>query len=373
MRVSRLLATGLVLTCTAMILAPTSQVHAQVESTEASVERMIQGYFRAVEAESLPFISANYYCVNDKARTALLSQFKFAFDMADTKIESIDISKVTLHGEEQVGLAFAHVKGVLTSSQTQESLAKEHHYAIVLRGEAGRWKIAKVMRRTDYDSAIRMAVGASASGNTGSEPDDDDEDPPGGGTDTGEPLSLHPVADNYVYAFSYLGWNNTNWGGHGLANAGWHPSGGESRCYPKFDLPGRDKVDKATLRLYQGHAKGNGGLELGLHKVTAAWREGVGTYPPTEKTKTSPGDLTWNQQPAFLPEPATIFKPPRGINEWVEIDITSLVNEWLSGTPNHGLVIKAQGNLASSTPECIHGFRTREFEDQNLRPILLLE
>lgn len=373
MRVSQLLATCLVLTCASTSLTPTSRVHAQVESTEASVERLIQGYFRAVETESLPFINANYYCVNDKARKTLLSQFKFAFDMADTKIESVDISKVTLHNEQQTGLAFVHVKGMLSNSRTKESVAKENHYAIILRGEAGRWKIAKVMRRTDYDSAIRMAARASAPGNTGSEPDDEDEDPPGGGTDTGEPLSLHPAADSHVYAYSYLGWNATNWGSYGVLGAGWHPSGGEKRSYLKFNLPARDKVTKATLRLYQYHTAGNGSLELGLHKVTAAWREGAGAYPPTATAKTEPGDLTWNHQPTFSAEPVVTLKPFKEPGKWLDIDVTSLVNEWLSGTPNHGLAIKAQGNLTNSTPECVFGFIAQEHKDQNLRPILLLE
>ena len=125
MNVLRSLTTCLVLTCALMILTPTSQAHAQDESAKASVESLIQSYFRAVEAESLSFIGANYYCVDDKARTTLLSQFKFAFDMADTKVEYVDISKVTLHNEQQTGLAFVHVKGVLTHSQTKESLTKK--------------------------------------------------------------------------------------------------------------------------------------------------------------------------------------------------------------------------------------------------------
>ena len=53
--------------------------------------------------------------------------------------------------------------------------------------------------------------------------------------------------------------------------------------------------------------------------------------------------------------------------------MTDLVNAWLRGTPNHGLVLVSPGPLSQNVPECQYGFRSREFPQKDQRPVLLLD
>jgi hypothetical protein len=180
--------------------------------------------------------------------------------------------------------------------------------------------------------------------------------------------SIPPLADNHVYAYSWQGWNQANWGKFENLAAGWHPSGGEKRAYFKFNLEGvPQNFGKATLRLYHYHTNGGNKVNLGVHRITAPWKEGRGTYKPA--TPAQAGELTWSLQPQFDPSPAVTFNPGSGVGKWVEVDITPLVKQWLSGAPNHGLVLKGEG-LNSGTPESQYNFRSREFKEAELRPTL---
>ncbi|MBC8217989.1 MAG: DNRLRE domain-containing protein, partial [Planctomycetes bacterium] len=194
--------------------------------------------------------------------------------------------------------------------------------------------------------------------------------------DTGG-VSLEAVADSHVYAYSYAEWNQVNWGKYENLGAGWHPTGGEKRMYLKFDLSGVDptSVGKATLKLFHCHTGGGNSVDLGVYGVTSPWTEGEGTYisPTTGEPSiiAAPGEISWVNQPSFDPNPVAQFNPGPDVNKWVEVDITPLVQAWLSGAPNNGLMIKAEGNLSGSVPEAQYGFRSREFEDTEKRPVLV--
>jgi hypothetical protein len=198
----------------------------------------------------------------------------------------------------------------------------------------------------------------------------------GVGTGTiGGTSRLGPVADSRVYAYAYRNWNKANWGAYNIFTAGWHPVGGESRAYLKFDLSGIDpkSVDKATLRLFHYHTGGNNSLSLGVHRVTGTWQEGGGTYHSGKVEKpAAPGEISWVNQPSFDPRPLAYFNPGPGVNKWVEVDITPLVKQWLSGVPNNGLVLKATGNLTHNTPISVYGFYSREDKDKSKHPVLVL-
>ena len=183
--------------------------------------------------------------------------------------------------------------------------------------------------------------------------------------------SLPPIADSHVYAYEYSGWNKANWGAYDRLGAGWHPSGGEKRTYLAFDLSGVDpaQLGRATLRLFHYHTGGGNALTLGVVRVTGSWTEGTGTYKPS--TPAGPGEISWVNQPSFDPRPVAQFHPGPGVDKWVEVDITPLVRTWLSGTPNHGLMIKAEGALTRGTPHTEYGFYSRE-ADAYKRPALLL-
>ncbi len=185
------------------------------------------------------------------------------------------------------------------------------------------------------------------------------------------PAVLEVQADNHVYAYEYRNWNNSNWGAYGSLGAGWHPLGGEKRTYLRFALPRVNAVSSAVLRLYHYHSAGTGTLDICVHRVTSPWQEGGGNYPSPAEPR--PGDLTWENQPSFDSLPAVCFCPGGNPNKWMDVDITDLVNAWLRGTPNHGLVLVSRGPLSQNVPECQYGFRSREFPQKDQRPVLLLD
>lgn len=179
------------------------------------------------------------------------------------------------------------------------------------------------------------------------------------------------TADSHVYAYSYSGWNQANFGRYEILGAGWHPTGGEKRTYLRFDLSGVDpaSVGKATLRLYHYHTGGSDTLALGVHRVTSPWTEGEGTYKPT--TVAQPGEIAWVHQPSFDVNPVAQFHPGSELGQWVEVDVTGLVASWLSGTPNHGLMIGAVGELNGGVPHSEYGFYARE-DEEGRGPVLVL-
>jgi hypothetical protein len=189
---------------------------------------------------------------------------------------------------------------------------------------------------------------------------------------------FYPSSDAYVYAYSYRNWNRANRGKYDQLVAGWHAVGGESRIYLKFDLSGLKKkvVDKAVLRLYHFQTAGTGSLDLGIYRVTSRWKEGSDTYHPGRVEKRAvKGELSWMRQPTFDKHRFTSFNPGKGKGNWIDIDITPLVNQWLSGVPNHGLMIKPVRHQGTA----LSYFASRERESgldvpkgKNKSPVLLI-
>ncbi|MCJ7526144.1 MAG: DNRLRE domain-containing protein [Candidatus Aminicenantes bacterium] len=187
-------------------------------------------------------------------------------------------------------------------------------------------------------------------------------------------LVVSPTADSHVYAYSYRNWNKSNWGKYENIGAGWNPTGGEKRAFLKFDLAGIDpnSVNKATLKLYHSHTGGGNAVELGVYRVMSPWQEGSGTYHSGQTEKTaSYGEISWDNQPSVDRYPVVTFNPGQGVNKWVEVDVTSLIKAWLTGVPNHGMAIKVVENYLGKS-ESQYGFRSREFEEIDKRPVLLL-
>lgn len=193
---------------------------------------------------------------------------------------------------------------------------------------------------------------------------------PGGNTGG---VSLAPIADASVYAYAYQNWNKSNQGAFDKLGAGWNPAGGEKRAYLKFNIPGlANDFTRATLRLYHYHTGGRNSLSLQIGAVSAPWKEGVDTYHSGQAEKIATGgEITWIDQPAYEQAPIASFKPGLPQN-YVDVDITPLVKAWLTGKPNHGLVISPVGTLSTSTPESSYGFYSREHKDVAKRPRLIL-
>ncbi|MBW2600062.1 MAG: DNRLRE domain-containing protein [Deltaproteobacteria bacterium] len=155
--------------------------------------------------------------------------------------------------------------------------------------------------------------------------------------------------------------------------AGWNPTGGEKRAYLKFDLPAGLGSSRAVLKLYQDNMAGSVHT-LGVYRVTSPWNEGTGIYDSGEVEQTAaPGELCWMQQPSFNPVPVATFNSATNVPAWVEVDITSLVQQWQTGTPNYGLVIKTTNDYPTkSDPESMSAFCTKEKPQQAYWPVLEL-
>jgi len=174
---------------------------------------------------------------------------------------------------------------------------------------------------------------------------------------------LRASADAYVYAYKYRNWNRSNRGKYDQLMAGWHPAGGESRAYIRFDLSGVNAaaVRRAVLRLYYFQTSGGTGVKLGIYRVTSPWGEGSDTYHSGQIEKTAPpGSISWVHQPGTDPAPVAVFNPGNGLREWTDVDITSLVRKWGSGASNYGLVIRAAGKLSANIAESVYHFASRE-------------
>ena len=182
---------------------------------------------------------------------------------------------------------------------------------------------------------------------------------------------IYPTADSHVYAYTYLGWNEANWGIYNIISAGWNPIGGEKRAYLKFDVSGIEKeaFQKATLKLFHYHTGGGDNAELGVYTVRSAWNEGNGNYKPANVA--AQGEICWINQPQSDPDPVAYFNPGTKINDFVEVDITPLVNSWINGMENHGLAIKTGENYLNG-PESQYGFYSREHEEMDKRPQLII-
>ncbi|MCG2810966.1 MAG: DNRLRE domain-containing protein [Candidatus Aminicenantes bacterium] len=190
----------------------------------------------------------------------------------------------------------------------------------------------------------------------------------------GDIVRIEPNSDSHVYAYSYRNWNKSNWGKYENIGAGWNPTGGEKRAFLKFDLAGIDpnSVKKATLKLYHNHTGGGNAVDIGVYRVMSPWQEGSGTYHSGQTEKTaSYGEISWDNQPSVDRYPVVYFNPGQEINKWIEVDVTSLIKAWLTGVPNHGMAIKVVENYLGKS-ESQYGFRSREFEEIDKRPVLVL-
>ncbi|MCB0567537.1 MAG: choice-of-anchor A family protein, partial [Phaeodactylibacter sp.] len=124
-------------------------------------------------------------------------------------------------------------------------------------------------------------------------------------------------------------------------------------AYPlvEFDLSGLPTgctVTSATLRLVRGTSGGGDNFNFQVRRVTSSWEEGNGDCDDSGSNTTG---ATWNQRAPGTPWATaggdfagTVYATGNGgdgdaTGTVYNLDITTLVNEWLNGTPNNGLVI----------------------------------
>ena len=131
---------------------------------------------------------------------------------------------------------------------------------------------------------------------------------------------------------------------------------------------------KAVLKIYHHNTIGKNSLALGVYKVLENWEEGMGTFHSGEPEPIdSSGAIIWNTQPVFYDSSYAQFKPKKKVKQFPEIDITTLVREWLTGSFNNGMLIKPLGQFSGRDPISIYEFYSREYEDKTKAPVLMLD
>jgi len=142
-----------------------------------------------------------------------------------------------------------------------------------------------------------------------------------------------------------------------------------------FDLssiPGGMTVTRALLILTA--SKDSEADEwLRVFRVTTAWQESQATWTKATNTtnwSTPGGDVTGDRSGSCTgtPRPANCFRAPAN-GAPVQVDVTSIVQAWRSGTANNGLEI--QIDVPSSNEDWLF-FHTREATTASLRPRLLV-
>jgi len=136
--------------------------------------------------------------------------------------------------------------------------------------------------------------------------------------------------------------------------ANWNPKQNYHQILLKFDLSDYygGAVEEAKLNLYQFfHAPDGSPTPSKIYHITDSWDEGTWPY-----TTNIPNGGTEHASKTFT---STIG--------WYEIDITTLVNEWLSeNIANNGLVIISNANTKFAK------FYSKEASDQTKHPFLEL-
>lgn len=118
-------------------------------------------------------------------------------------------------------------------------------------------------------------------------------------------------------------------------------------------LPAGAQVQSAVLRLYCISFTGTPSGQPVFYLIDGQWDELTVTH------NTDPGHSQAPLVTASWPEPQT----------WFEVDVTVLVEEWLSGSSeNHGIYCTSQGCTSTSVP----GFLSKDSDHPDLWPRLVI-
>ena len=150
------------------------------------------------------------------------------------------------------------------------------------------------------------------------------------------------VADAYIWSSS----PNYNGGGSSTLYTGWVCSG-EKRSLLRFDLsviPTGTTVDSADLRIY---VEAVNSQSVRVHRITAPWTEHA---------------VTWNNfAGSFAPDiEASFVGNSTGFHQ---ADVTGLVQAWVNGAANYGLLLEED-------LDNYHSYRSSEYGSVQSRPYL---
>jgi len=125
------------------------------------------------------------------------------------------------------------------------------------------------------------------------------------------------------------------------------------RTLVQFDVssvPSGSTINSATLELYATAV--TGGLTLNAHRITGAWTE---------------TGVTWTNQPAYNSTADASIAGGTGTG-WKIWNVASVVQQWVGGTANYGLVVKASTETGLSATT--YTFASKEYATTTYRPIL---
>ncbi|WOX55518.1 DUF3344 domain-containing protein [Methanoculleus palmolei] len=117
-------------------------------------------------------------------------------------------------------------------------------------------------------------------------------------------------------------------------------------------IPEGATIESATLYGYMPARTGD--REVAAYRVTGAWTE---------------TGVTWNTRPSNATQPTSVIDPGPTTNAWVGWNVTQDVQAYVQGTPNHGWLLAAPDESATSTEQRSQ-LRSREYSDSALRPYL---
>ena len=186
------------------------------------------------------------------------------------------------------------------------------------------------------------------------------------------------LKDARVYEYSYLNWDNANWGGWEFlalkSNVDGIPNT-RGRIYIWFDakaIPNIYKTNRFLLRLVHWPTEQDGNISANVYRITEPWEAGEGTYHPGQQEPDARGAISWNKQPSVDTGKVWASQElyPSGSVYTVYWDITELVNGWILGTfPNYGLAIIGKGEGEASYS---HILCSSEMYNQSLKAAIVM-
>jgi uncharacterized repeat protein (TIGR01451 family) len=180
-------------------------------------------------------------------------------------------------------------------------------------------------------------------------PPDPTPEPPSGTTVEIQNSGAGQSEDSYVYRYA----PDSNYGGDSLLRVGYKQLFASMLKFNLSAVPSGATVQQATLQVY---ARGWGGQDIQLEAY--ALQKGISASQATWNVAQagSPWDVPGAEGvPADRRGSAEDMVTTHGVSQWYHFDLTALVQDWVSGSANDGLLLKGDSSayavfLASS--EC---------------------
>jgi RHS repeat-associated protein len=150
------------------------------------------------------------------------------------------------------------------------------------------------------------------------------------------------------------------------------------------DVPAGASVSSASMTLWYPSSSAPTNLtnrQINLHRVTRAWTEGSGTYPGQcngsgADWNETQGGVHWGAGGADYDATADASVGPKshatsnGLPGADSFTVTSLVQEWVNGTPNHGVLLKLGDDATIPTDNPYFDYYPDDAADASWRPRL---